>query len=75
MAIQTKTVTLAAVTSGTFVFTKPVGNYTKDACDRGDFVDAYFAADTDNGDGTMTGTLNLSDTFTGTVAVVIIDLP
>jgi hypothetical protein len=77
MAMQTVTVTLAAAASATFTFSKPAGNYGKTT--PGLTVDAtvaaVYAADVDNGDGTMTGTLNLTGSVTGTAEITIYDRP
>lgn len=79
MAIQTKTVTLAAAATGTFIFTKPAGNYgktpgvTPSGADAGAVVAVTFAADVDNGNGTMTGTANLDAAITGTVEIIVYD--
>lgn len=82
MAVQTKSVAIAAASSQTFTFTKPAAGYLK----AGSFTvtpvggdaggaEVNFLADVDNGDGTMTGTVKLSDVITGTVEVCIVDTP
>lgn len=77
MAIQTKTVAIAASDTGTFVFTTPAGTYSKtgslEVTDGGEGTTVDFAADVVNGDGTTTGTLDLGGPVTGNVNVWIAD--
>jgi len=80
MALQVVTVTLTAQASKTFVFNKPVANYGKSAAglsitDGSPPPAQSYIADVDNGNGTMTGTLNLSETVTGTATIVVYDTP
>lgn len=82
MAMKTITVTLAATGTATFVFPKPAGNYGKTApgITLADFtaagpVSGCYLADVDNGNGTMTGTLNLTGEITGTAEIQIYDKP
>lgn len=77
MALQTVTVTLTSAATATFTFAKPTGNYGKSApsiaTSGGALLVAVYAPDVDNGNGTMTGTVNLSAAVTGTAEITIYD--
>lgn len=79
MAVQIVTVSLTAQSAQSFTFTKPLGNYAKTPgltiTVGGGATPFWRAADTDNGDGTMTGHLELTGAVTGTVEVQIWDKP
>lgn len=78
MAMITATVTFTASNSQPFTFTKPLGNYGKTAgltiTDGNGAVKYIFrGADVDNGNGTMTGTIELDAAVTGTAEIQIFD--
>jgi hypothetical protein len=80
MAMQTITVVLTATGTATFTFPKPAANYGKTApgitlTDGAGPVSGNYAPDVDNGNGTMTGTLNLTGEVTGTAEIQIYDKP
>lgn len=79
MAMISVSVTVTAVDNITATFAKPAGSYKKTypaptVTDAGGPVAAIFAgADVDNGDGTMTATINFTGLFTGSVDFVVYD--
>ena len=76
MALQTVRVTLTAEDTKTFTFDKPAGDYGKGfgvTITSGSGSTPSFAADVDNLDDTMTGTINFEDPITGVVDVQIYD--
>lgn len=81
MATQTVTTTFTAEAGPKSVtFAKPVANYGKfpgiSISDALGGVGPYFVgADVDNGNGTMTATLQLTGSVTGTVETTILDKP
>lgn len=79
MAAQFASVTLTAADTGTFTFNKPTGTYAKNygltLTAAGEPGTVNFLADVDNGDGTMTGSVNVSGLVTGVVAITIYDTP